>query len=125
MFQSIAERPKQLALYALMALACVPFAFWVVLPDNWTLSNVSLYIALLSGFIGTIVMLTQFFLGTRTLSGLVFADLPWTLRLHRNLGIYGSLLIFLHPVAMLLPYAQNVLYIFVPEHDLVFGRALR
>jgi predicted ferric reductase len=113
--QQFTERQKQLGLYGLIGLLCLPFLFWVDLPQVLTKLDLSLYIALMTGFIGTVLMLVQFMLGTRSISGLLFRDLPWTLRTHANFGKYGTLLIFAHPIFMLYPYSENLWFLFKPD----------
>jgi predicted ferric reductase len=109
------EKQKQRLTFAVIVLLCLPFMLSVSLPKSLGYIDLTLYIALITGFLGIIVLLTQFLLGTRSITGLIYRDLPWTLRIHKNLGIYGTLLIFLHPVLILFSYAQNLLYIFIPR----------
>ncbi len=116
----ITEKNKHVILFALMALTSIPFFFIVNAPSSWSLGtaglkSIALYGASVAGYIGLSLMLWQFILGTRSVSGLFFKDLPWITRLHVQLGIWGTLLIFIHPLLIMYAYGEDLLYTFVPN----------
>lgn len=120
-------------LYLLMALTSLPFVFIVDRPlafgltgDAWI--STARYVASVLGYIGISLLVWQLILGTRTVSGLFFENLPAKLKLHSRLGKYGLLLVFLHPLLILVPYGERLTYIFTPslatefEEHVTFGR---
>ncbi len=116
----ITEKNKHVILFVLMMLTTIPFIFIVNTPSNWSLDTaglkgIALYGASVAGYIGLSLMLWQFILGTRSVSGLFFKDLPWITRLHVQLGIWGTLLIFVHPLLIMYAYGEDLLYTFVPN----------
>lgn len=60
------------------------------------------------GLVGAVVLWWQYVLGIRPILGRVNPDWAWTNERHRNLGIYGFLLICLHPVLMLVAYRADL-----------------
>ena len=81
------------------------------------------------GFSGIMSLLWMYILGTRTVAGLYFRDLVWTLKVHRWLGTYGIVAVFLHPFLMAYVYAENVFtYWLTPrlgsqfEQHITYGR---
>jgi predicted ferric reductase len=50
------------------------------------------------GFIGMIMLWWQSVLGFRKVLGPWIQDVPWLLDIHKKIGMYGTLLIFLHPL---------------------------
>ena len=101
------EKNKKILLFCLILLSILPTFILAGTPKlTW------LYISTFSGFIGTVLILWQYILGTRSVSGLYFNELPWVTRLHVLFGVWGSLLIFAHPVAATILYAKSWTYSF-------------
>jgi predicted ferric reductase len=118
------ERLKQLLTLSAIALTSLIFVPLIAPPRSSSVADISLYITSLTGLMGVVLLLWQYMLGTRTVTGLIYRDLAWTMKIHTWLGIYGTLLIFLHPVASLLAYGQNVLYLFVPNLSTEYETAI-
>lgn len=119
------HRKGKLLIVATMVAMAIPFLFWVKFPalDGWgaqSLTRLATYGALLSGFVGTVVLLWQYILGSRTMSAHLTTDLQWSIGLHKNLGIYGTLLIFLHPLLIMYSYGEDFLYTIVPNVSSTF-----
>lgn len=84
-----------------------------------TFSDVSsfmLYASSLLGYLGIVLLLWMYVLGTKSVIGLYFRDMASIMKLHKWLGKYGVLFIFAHPLAAALAYGQNVvLYSLLPD----------
>ena len=116
-----------------MGLTSVPFLFIIERPLAWGLSGdawieTARYVASVFGYVGVSLLVWQHILGTRSISGLYFKNLADKLRIHKALGKYGILLIFLHPLLVIIPYSEKLPYIFLPslstefEEHVTFGR---
>ncbi|MEQ1666390.1 MAG: hypothetical protein ABL927_13550, partial [Bdellovibrionales bacterium] len=108
------QKHRQKVTYALIAAMMVPFLFWVKLPTSWSATSLTLYLALITGFIGTVFLMWQFILGTRTITGLIYKDQNWALKIHKWLGKWGTLAIFAHPILITYAYGESLLYSFIP-----------
>ena len=112
----------------------LPFIWIVKHPSSWSLASENIpaivsYISSVIGFSGIMSLLWMYILGTRTVAGLYFRDLVWTLKVHRWLGTYGIVAVFLHPFLMAYVYAENVFtYWLTPrlgtqfEQHITYGR---
>ena len=113
------ERTKHNLLWILIALTTIPFFFLVHIPmwgiDLDSRKSIALYLSAAFGYVGVSLLIWELILGTRSISGLYFKDLVSKLKIHRFLGTYGMLLIFLHPVLILYNYGESFGYLFVPN----------
>lgn len=127
------EKLRIRALYALLILSPLPFVVSIDRPNTFGISgtawlSTAQYLASVFGYIGITLLVWQLILGTRSISGLFFDNLARNLKLHRTLGKYGVLLIFLHPLLILVNYGQSFTYLFQPslatefEEHVTFGR---
>lgn len=89
----------------------------------------SVYLSAVIGYVGIGLFLWMYVIGTRAVAGLYFKDLAHGLRIHRWLGKYGTLLVFLHPLLIAYYYGENVIrYTFFPDistdfqQGVTFGR---
>lgn len=101
-------------LFVFVALS-IPLFFGVQQPDSWSLSSenyrsLALYFSAVLGYFGIGILALEFFLGTRSVSGIFFRDLSSKLSLHSKLGKYGLLLVFLHPVLITYSYGESLFY---------------
>jgi len=91
-------------------------------------SKLALYTANILGFIGASLLVWEFILGIRSLVKLFTADLIWVNKIHGIIGKYGILLVFIHPLLEMYVYAEQWLWLFVPnistvvEKQYTFGR---
>jgi predicted ferric reductase len=81
-------------------------AFW----DSFLFSTANI-----TGYIATMLFVWEMFFGVRYLVQLVTDDLPWVNKFHAFVGKYGLLLAFVHPVLEMIVYAQNFLWLFIPD----------
>lgn len=109
------EQHKFSILYALIVLSTLPFLF-IIKPPTSNSKSIALYLSAFFGYVGVSILLWMYILGTRSVVGLYFKNVPKTLHLHRQLGTYGTLLIFLHPLLVAYNYGENLLsYTFLPN----------
>ena len=106
------ERGRQIVTYVLMVLTYVPFFVFARLPEMTSSSLVS-YFASQLGYLATVMLLWQFILGTRAVTGLFYNDLSWTLKVHKNIGIYGIVLLLAHPLVVAYNYNKGLDYLFI------------
>ena len=117
---AISEQIRQKILYGLMLATSLPFIFIISHPVQWGLSGeawleTARYVSSVLGYIGISLLVWQLILGTRSISGLYFDNLPAKLKLHSRLGKYGVLLIFLHPILILVQYGEKIPYVCIPS----------
>lgn len=110
-------RKQQLVVFGLL-LTTIPFFFIVDMPTSWTsLKALALYLSTVAGYIGLAFLTWSFVLGTRSVSGLFFSDLPSKLKLHRQLGTYGIIVFVLHAILVVIALSLPLTYLITPELD--------
>jgi predicted ferric reductase len=113
------ERQKHIVLWILIVATTLPFFFLVHKPvfglEVSSLRSLALYLSAAFGYIGISLLIWELILGTRAISGLYFRDLASKLALHRWLGTYGMLLIFLHPLLIVYSYGESLAYSILPD----------
>lgn len=57
-------------------------------------------------------MVWQLIIGTRSIAGLFFKDLPGLIKIHSFLGKYGTILVFTHPIFYILSQKLSLTYLF-------------
>jgi 3-phenylpropionate/trans-cinnamate dioxygenase ferredoxin reductase subunit len=110
----MAETTKRTITLLLIVLTTLPFVFIVKHPASWAISaenapSLAHYLSSVLGYIGIGLLLWMYILGTRSIVGLYFRDLSWTLKIHKWLGTYGVLFVFLHPFLSAYVYGENLL----------------
>lgn len=112
------EKNKYRLLIGLIALTILPTAV-VAHPSMQMFNDVPsfmLYTSSSLGYLGIVLLLWMYVLGTKSVIGLYFRNMAAVMRLHKWLGTYGVLFIFAHPLAAALAYSQNViLYSILPN----------
>ncbi len=117
----MSEKLKHYVLYFLIAASTIPFLFAVDSRASNSLVDLAFYGSAVLGYVGVAIILWQYILGTRSVTGLYFKDLAWTIKLHSNIGKWGTLLIFLHPLLILYVYGESLLYLVVPDFSSEFN----
>lgn len=83
------------------------FPILFVQPEDAALHvNVYKYLAKTGAFVGSMLLIWQFFLGFRGAVSSILPDLTWVVELHKKLGQCGIPVILLHPVFIGLYYAE-------------------
>ena len=106
------ENNKKLTLFLLIALTSLPFFIFIKQPQWSDSSKVLLYLSSVVGYIGISLMVWQLVIGTRSIAGLFFKDLPGLLKIHSFLGKYGTILVFTHPIFYILSSKLSFTYLF-------------
>lgn len=124
----MSETDKRRALIALIAISLLPSVFLMQFPPAVNSQTLSLWGASVIGYAGITLLLWMYMLGTRSVTGLIFSDLAPVLRIHKWLGKYGVLAIFLHPLLAVYSYGYSLLYVIWPtaattyENHVTLGR---
>lgn len=110
----MSEKTKHIITCTLLILTSAPFALIVKHPSQWSLSSantssIALYVSSVFGYIGISLLVWMYTLGTRSITGLYFKDLGWTLKIHRWLGTYGVVFVLLHPFLTAYSYGESIL----------------
>lgn len=108
------ESTKRHILIATIVLSILPAALIPHFPALVSASSVSLYLSAIFGYIGIVLLLWMYILGAKGIMGNIFGDLAPVLRIHKWLGKYGSLAIFIHPLLITFSYGESLLYSFLP-----------
>ena len=119
------EHTKRRVLAWLIVASMAPLPFLVKLP-TWNIpSSVWLYASAVTGYVGLVMLLWMYILGTKSVMGLYFADLAPVLSIHKWLGKYGTLAVFFHPIATAISYGDNLIsYALVPNLSQSFERSV-
>src|SRR5690606_24427927 len=96
---------KQLLL-TVMAITCVlPLVFVSDTVGNRATDIFTVnFLAKIGSLVGTMFFFWQIVIGTRRIMAKFIPDLAWLITLHKKLGRYGSLLVFLHPTFITVYY---------------------
>jgi predicted ferric reductase len=86
---------KNLVLGAIL-LSILPFL--LLFFDNQIIDEPIAKLANIFGYIGATVIIWQFIFGIRGVIKRINPDYDWAIKIHTNMGIYGSLFVFLHPI---------------------------
>lgn len=112
------ENPKKLILL-FIGLSLVPFGTifqnLIEAPAKGFSYTLALTAGSFAGFVGAVLMLWQFALGIRFISSKLSQDIIWFNNLHKNLGIWGTLLIFTHPLLKAYTYYGSIKYAIIPN----------
>lgn len=103
-------------IYISIFLACLStFIFtaelWEITFELNKPSDYAYIIAAQAGLIGGVLMCFQYVLGIRAFTSLFTKDILSILDVHKNIGIYAMLVIFLHPLLMVLFYLSNGIHL--------------
>lgn len=85
-------------------------------------------IANVLGYIGAIVLLVQILFGSRHIFKYFTTDTVLVNKMHKLLGIYGTLFVFAHPIVEMQAYMASIEWIYTPnfiidsEKYISFGR---
>lgn len=125
----MSEQHKHQFVIAAIIATTVPFLFIVNMPASWSLASdnlraIALYLSSVAGYVSLSLIVWEFILGTRSVSGLYFADLASKLRLHRWLGTYGVAAFVLHVVLVIVAYNESLLYGIMPSLDTPYETAV-
>ncbi|MCA9381315.1 ferric reductase-like transmembrane domain-containing protein, partial [Candidatus Dojkabacteria bacterium] len=117
-------------LYTLILLfALITFFFtkdlWIAAKQLGKPSDYAYVIALQAGLIGGTLMWFQYVLGIRAFISLFTKDILGVLDVHKNIGIYGMLVVFLHPLLIILFYLSNGINLLIPKFDTTFNLSVR
>lgn len=102
--------------------------FFLRIPTEFTATTGSLYISAAAGYAGIALLLWSHILGTRSVTRQFTEGAPWIMGIHKWLGKYGVLLIFLHPLLIVFGTGESLLYSFIPsfadnyETTITYGR---
>ena len=103
------ESTKRHILIATIVLSILPAALIPHFPALVSASSVSLYLSAIFGYIGIVLLLWMYILGAKGIMGNIFDDLAPVLRIHKWLGKYGTLAIFIHPLLITFSYGESLL----------------
>jgi 3-phenylpropionate/trans-cinnamate dioxygenase ferredoxin reductase subunit len=93
----------------------------VKFPSLVNFKTVTLYASAVAGYVGILLLLWMYILGSRTVSKYLTSDYSKTLRVHNWLGKYGTLLIFAHPMLVTISYGESFFYGLIPNLSSTFN----
>ncbi|OYW84545.1 hypothetical protein B7Z17_03910, partial [Candidatus Saccharibacteria bacterium 32-49-10] len=93
-------------------------------PATYTYQSLTLYASAIVGYMGLSVLLWSLLLGIRSIAGFLPKKLTSAYNFHSLLGKYGTLLIFLHPILVMMSYQKDLGFIFIPQTGDSFARAV-
>ncbi len=109
------ENNKRQLLIAVIIASLIPAILLVRFPSLVSTKTVAMYVSAIAGYAGMVVLLWSYILGAKSVMGLVFRDLAPVLSIHKWLGKYGTLAIFLHPLLIMYGYGASLLYTVLPD----------
>lgn len=115
---------KSKILHLIIVISVILSITAVKLPNNFNFSSIALYLSAIAGYAGIMLMLWTFILGARSIITLFSNDYIKIIKTHSFIGKYGTLLIFLHPLLVMLSYEESLPFIFTPEYGSTFNNAI-
>lgn len=112
---------KLYTLIFLIASTCALPVGIVKFPSLANFKTVTLYVSAVAGYVGILLLLWIYILGSRSVSKYLSSDYSKVLRIHNWLGKYGTLLIFAHPIIITISYGEAFLYSLVPNLSNTFN----
>lgn len=116
------ENNRRKLLWASVVVSAVPAFFLIPSPSSISLASVSLWLADTSGYVGIVLLLWMYALGTKSVMGIFFTDIAPVLSIHKKIGKWGTLAVLAHPLLVTLSYGESLLYMVIPELGTEFGR---
>lgn len=111
---------KNKLISGLIFLSITPFLFLFTKADF--VGGIIPAFASISGLIGATMMIWQLALGNRFIIALISADYETRIRLHKFLGIYGTLLVFAHPLLQTYTYGSAIILTLIPDLTIPFNQ---
>ena len=111
-------------IYSAIIASILLSVFAVRFPTYINVASISLYFSAIAGYVGLMLLLWNFVLGTRSVVSLFSRDYAEVIKIHSLIGKYGTLLIFLHPLFIVLSYGQSILYTVLPDFSSQFENAI-
>ena len=111
-------------LYILIISSLLPSFIVVKLPPIININSLLLYTSAVLGYMGIMLLLWTFILGTRSVSSLLSNDFAEIIKVHSWIGKYGTILIFLHPILVMLNYGESILFTILPNFSSKFENAI-
>lgn len=99
--------------YLLIIFSITPFVIFAS-PPSASIDSWSIYLGRITGYVATILLLWQFLLGTRSVTGRFVNNQGWLIKLHKILGQWGIIVFLAHPLLIAYSYSQTLSYIIVP-----------
>ena len=117
------ESKKRTLLILTIILSALPSVFLVKYPSVVTAKTIALYVSGIAGYLGIVTLLWSYMLGAKSVFGTLFRDLAPVLTIHKWLGKYGTLAIFLHPLLVMYSYyGFKLTYLITPQIGSEFDR---
>lgn len=109
------ERQKRSILVAVIAASCLPPLLLLPFPTTSMLTSIALWLSATLGYIGIVLLLWMYMLGTKAVTQLVFVDLAPVLKIHKWLGKYGTIAVLLHPALVTFGYGESIFFSVSPH----------
>lgn len=106
-----------------LLLVSLPF-FFLFKNTELKLNYIIFTLANVSGYFGLVFFIFEVLLGNRVLVKYFTPNLIEVNKFHKNLGIYGFVFVFLHPLLEMYSYAQNILFMLIPNFSSEFNAHL-
>ncbi len=108
------ESTKRHILIIAIVVSLLPAILLPQPPSMISASSISLYVSAIFGYTGVVLLLWMYIIGAKGLFGIFFEDLAPVLKIHKWIGKYGTLAIFVHPLLITFSYGESLLYSFIP-----------
>lgn len=109
------EPQKRAVTIFTIILSLIPIPFILRYPNSANLHIIALYFSATIGYVGIVLMLWMYMLGTRSVSALLFKDIAPVLTIHKWLGKYAIPMIFVHPILITYSRSESWLYPLIPH----------
>ncbi|RRD53089.1 hypothetical protein EII12_03080 [Buchananella hordeovulneris] len=94
------------------------------LPHEWSLAATAYWASTICGYAGAMLLAWLLLLGSRPASRLLTTDYAQGIELHRQLGTWGTILIFAHPLLVMVGYSEDLAFLVVPDLSTATARAI-
>ncbi|MCA9387387.1 ferric reductase-like transmembrane domain-containing protein, partial [Candidatus Dojkabacteria bacterium] len=120
---------KQFLYILILFFIAISFIFtrdlWLITLESNLAESYLYMIALQAGLIGGSLMWFQYILGIRAFTNLFTKDILGVLSVHKNIGIYGMLIVFFHPLLIILYNLNLGINLLIPKFDTAYDIGIR
>ncbi len=116
------EQTKRTVTIFTIVLSLLPCVLLLQFPTTLSARSIALWASAVLGYMGIVMLLWMYILGTKCVMSIIYKDLAPVLKIHKWLGKYGVMAVFLHPILITFSYSESLFYSVIPKAGTVAER---
>ena len=102
-----------IGIFSIILISTLPFLY--LFSQIHIVGNFTYAFANITGFIGAVLLLWEFVLGTKGLAQKITTKPVVFMKLHIILGVWGMFFVLIHPILEMFSYAEKITFLFFPD----------